>query len=314
MKMRLLSEVRLDALNYRLEKERERELEQQQKQPAAEAKAQEVQKAEVMPPKAAPLAKPLDPQQALYAELTRHKEQIQLSIPKGTKLTAEKIISVLMNATGRNESLLKCTPISIVRAVKQAAELGLEIAGPLGEAYLVPFKRRWKDEHGNWREQSEAQFIMGYRGIIALATRTRAVKTISARVVHENDVFDVNLAEETIVHKPNLKNPGGVCAAYAIAVLGEGLKKVEVMSVDQLEEIRKRSKTYDDQTGISDGPWRTDYEEMCRKTVVRRLGKYLGLSAAALEEETPMPEFVAATGLPALPARTIDADGVVTEG
>jgi recombination protein RecT len=207
-------------------------------------------------------------QELLKHDLERASGALASMLPK--HVTVERLIKVVLSATARNQSLLKCSRMSIIRAVMQSAELGLELGGLLGEAYLVPYK-------------GDATCIVGYRGLIKLARQSGQIHSIGARVVHANDAFSVNLAEERIEHRPDMGgDPGPLVAVYAIARFRDGGQQVEVMSRAQVDAIRSRSKA------ASSGPWVTDYEEMARKTVVRRLSKYLPLSPelqSALEHE-----------------------------
>ncbi|KKK49066.1 hypothetical protein LCGC14_3138830, partial [marine sediment metagenome] len=157
-------------------------------------------------------------------------------------------------------------------------------------AYLVPFNNKVKtrDEDGNEKEEwiKECQLIIGYRGLIDLARRSGEVSKIETRLVYQSDVFEVDYgAVRPLVHRPDYKtlDRGEWYAVWALATFKDGTVQLEVMTRDEVEKIRNRSKA----TGYS--PWKSDYGEMSRKTVVRRLCKYLPLS----------PELAAATLLQA---------------
>lgn len=203
------------------------------------------------------------------------KAAIAAVLPK--HLTPERIVKVAIGATMRTPLLLKCTPQSFIMAVMQAAELGLEPGSALGHAYLVPF---FNGQTGVY----ECQMIPGYRGLIALARRSGEIVSIEAHVVRTKDQFRVGYGlNPTLEHAPTLDGDAGELRfVYAVAKLKDGGVQFEVMSKAQVEAIRMRS-----QTGRKNkGPWNTDYEEMARKTVVRRLFKYLPVSielASALE-------------------------------
>jgi len=184
-----------------------------------------------------------------------------------------------MIAVSRNPALLRCTRASFLESMVRAAELGLRFAGAGGEAYLVPYK-------------STCTLIIGYRGLCALARRTGKVLRIEARCVYEQDEFAVSYGSgQNIVHRPHLgADRGELIAAYALAELKDGGQQLEVMTRGDLDTIMKRSRATDL------GPWRTDFAEMCRKTVVRRLCKYLPFptafedALAAADPEEPEPE------------------------
>lgn len=223
------------------------------------------------------------PQLTLKHELEKIRPSLMSVLPK--HVTADRMLKVVLSATARTPSLLECTTESIVRCVMQAAELGLEIGGLLGEAYLVPYNCKV----GN-RWEKQAQCITGYRGYIKLARQSGQLASISARVVYIGDRFTVNLADEHIHHEPNFdatREPERIVAVYAIARFKDEGRQIEVMTRAEVDAIRTRSKASDS------GPWKTDYGEMARKTVVRRLCKYLPLSpelAQALESDAEVDE------------------------
>jgi recombination protein RecT len=116
--------------------------------------------------------------------------------------------------------------------------------------------------------------IIGYRGLIDLARRSGQISRIEAHPAYEKDRFKIQFGLNPILeHEPDLSgDPGPMILVYAVAELRDGTKQVEVMTKKQVDGIRARSKA-----GKS-GPWVTDYDEMAKKTVVRRLCKYLPLS------------------------------------
>jgi recombination protein RecT len=189
-------------------------------------------------------------------------------------LRPERIIKVVLAAASRNPRLLECTPASIVLAMRQAAELGLEPSSGLGEAYLVPYKNNKKVGNA-WQTTIEAQFQPGYKGLAKLARRSGEISTLTMRVVYKKDTFKVRYGlNEEMEHIPFLDgDPGELAFVYAIATFKDGGRQWEVMSKDQVEKIRARSKAKDD------GPWKTDYEPMAMKTVMKKLCKLLPMSA-----------------------------------
>jgi recombination protein RecT len=196
--------------------------------------------------------------------------KIQQVLP--AHMTAEKLVRITTAAISRTPTLLECTPLSIVQSVMIAARLGLECDGVLGSAYLVPYLN-------SKTGRMEAQLIPGYRGLIDLARRSGSVTGVWAHVVHENDVFEVELGlEPSLTHRPAMIAKGAKIGVYAVAKMTDGSAQFEFMSAEQVESIKSRSRA-------KSGPWITDEDEMWRKTAVRRLSKYLPLSvemAAAL--------------------------------
>lgn len=183
-------------------------------------------------------------------------------------LTPERIMKVALSATARNPNLFKCSMQSLARAVMQGAELGLEAGGLLGEAYIVPYGET-------------AQMIPGYRGLIKLARQSGHLASIEAHVVMSTDHFEVEYGlTPKLVHRPDMGRTekegtliqDSVLCVYAVARFRDGGTQQDVMSRGDVERIRKRSKA------ANGGPWVTDWVEMAKKTVVRRLCKYLPLS------------------------------------
>lgn len=192
---------------------------------------------------------------------------IEAVVPR--HLTGEKILKITLSAASRTPDLLKCTPQSILLAVMQSAALGLEPNTPLGHAYLIPYRNG---------DKFECQFIPGYKGLIKLAIQSGDVASVWTRVVHQGDHFEVlQGTEERLVHRPVLGRDDSQAAVtmlcvYAVAKMKDGSVIFEVMTKAQVDAIRSRSRA------SKGGPWVTDYEEMARKTAVRRLAKYLPLS------------------------------------
>lgn len=206
--------------------------------------------------------------------LEKSKPQIALALPR--HLSADRILRISMTSIRRTPKLLACNPQSLLGAIMQASQLGLEPDGVLGHAYLVPFKE-------------EVQLIVGYKGLIDLARRSGQLSTIYARVVCAKDQFEYAYGlTERLEHIPSAEvDPGEMVAAYAVARLKDGAQQFEVMTSREITAIRERSRAKDD------GPWVTDPAEMWKKTVLRRLCKMLPASvelarAVALDERADL--------------------------
>lgn len=208
---------------------------------------------------------------AKFLRTEKAQRAIAQVLPRHLKV--ERITNIALSSAASSNTLLQCTPQSIFKALISTSQLGLETNGPLGHAYLVPFKNK-----GIY----EATPIIGYRGLIDLARRSGNVVSIEAHVVHEKDRFRCVFGLETVLeHEPCWDgDPGPMKAVYAVARIKDGGTQLEVMTKDAVDKIRKRSRA------SSSGPWVTDYEEMARKTVVRRLCKYLPMSVELAEALT----------------------------
>lgn len=221
--------------------------------------------------------------------LTRYKEQIAMALPR--HLTPERMIRVALTAVSRSQTLQKCSPASIAGCVVQASILGLEPDGVLGEAYLVPF---WNKKANNGRGGYECQLIPGYQGLLKLVRNTGELKMVDVQEVCSNDEFDFEKGMDPYLrHKPAVGDRGEIQKYWAGAVLTNGGKQFEVMTLREIEEHRDkyskgafvweggRKVTDKDGVPLLQGPWRDSPEWLRKKTVLRKLVKLLPKSAQA---------------------------------
>lgn len=201
------------------------------------------------------------------------KPQIEAALPK--VITAERFTRMALTAVSSNPKLADCTPKSFMGALMQAAQLGLEPNTPLGQAYLIPYRNKGV---------MEVQYQTGYKGLIELAHRSGQFKNIEAHTVFENDEFEYEYGlEPKLVHKPALKDRGGIIAFYAVFTLVNGGFGFEVMSK---EDIDAHAKKYSQGFNSSYSPWKTSYESMAKKTVLKQLLKYAPIRTEFAREMT----------------------------
>lgn len=219
--------------------------------------------------------------------LVAHKNDIAMAVP--TFLTPERLIRVSITAFSTTPELLKCSPMSLLGAVIQCAQLGLE-PGVQGQAYLIPFG-------------TTVQFVPGYRGLMQLARRSGEIAMIDAHEVYQGDQFEYAYGlQPTLTHVPApFKDRGQITHFYAAANLKDGASQFTVMTI---EEVVAHRDTYS-QTAKK-GPWVKEFPEMGKKTVLRKLCKYLPSStelqrAISLDEmaERQLPQRL--SGLAGLP-------------
>ena len=185
------------------------------------------------------------------------KESWALVLPK--VCTPERFARVALTCLRKTPKLSVAlqTPqgrLSLSEQFMKCAELGIEPDGR--RAYLIPYK-------------NEVQLIIDYKGIAELVMRSGKISNIHADKVCENDEFEYNVG---MIEKHRIdfkRERGKAYAYYAVVTFKDGTKKCEVMSKDEIDKIRKRSKS------ANVGPWVTDYDEMAKKTVFRRLSKWL---------------------------------------
>jgi recombination protein RecT len=195
--------------------------------------------------------------------LVAYKDQIARALPR--HMSPDRMARVALTECRKNPALMKCKPESLFGAIIQCSQLGLEPGNSLGHAYLIPYG-------------SEAQLIIGYRGMIDLARRSGQILSLEAHAVYDGDKFECVFGTDSrLIHEPDWKNsnrsnPDKMLFVYAVAKLKDGGVQLEVMSRGEVDSIRARSRS------SGKGPWVTDYVAMALKTVIRRLFKYLPVS------------------------------------
>lgn len=229
---------------------------------------------------------------ALFLKRDSVKEQIASALPK--HVTPDRLARVALTTIRTTPTLLECTVPSLMSCIMQSAQLGLE-PGLLGHCYFVPFNRKIKGSGGQPdRWVKDVQFIIGYKGLLDLVRRTGNVKEIAAHPIYERDTFQVVYGYDSeLRHVPAFGDRGQVVGFYAYAQTADGGRYCEVMSLSDVDAIRGRSKSKDS------GPWVSDYNEMGRKTVLRRLCKYLPISIEIADQiqDDERKEFADATSI-----------------
>ena len=224
----------------------------------------------------------MKPREQIAYLLDQKKGEIAKMLP--SHLNAERLLKVAQIAVTTTPGLLKCDVASLIGAIGQCAQMGLEPNTVLGHAYLVPFKTKRKDSAGNERWVDSVNVIVGYKGFIDLARRSGQIVSIAAHEVCTNDEFELVYGlDERLTHKPALDDRGDIIGFYAVAKLVGGGYAFEFMSLRQVEAIMLASQSQGEIWPLEgslhrDGP----------QGVVRRLAKYLPLSiefqtAAALD-------------------------------
>lgn len=183
-------------------------------------------------------------------------------------LNPERMLKMVLLGATKQPLLLQCDIKTVIAAVIQAAEMGLEVGGGFGHAYLVPFRDTNRGVY-------EAQLVVGYQGLIELTLRTEKVVDVRSIPVFKGEHFRHEEGLKPIIeHIPDPEVEriySNLVGVYAIATLANGSQKHEVMSRKAIEQHRNRSKSKEN------GPWSSDMDavEMARKTPVRKMAKYL---------------------------------------
>lgn len=183
-------------------------------------------------------------------------------------ITPERFTRMVLSAISTNPKLGACTPASFLGAMMSAAQLGLEPNTPLGQAYILPYQNKGV---------LEAQFQLGYKGLIDLAYRSGEVEVVQAHIVYANDKFECEYGlEPKLTHIPADKDRGEAVKVYAMFKTKSGGYGFEVMS---MEDVRIHAEKYSKAYGTSFSPWKTNFEEMAKKTVLKKCLKYAPLKS-----------------------------------
>lgn len=207
-----------------------------------------------------------DAGKTMKAYITQMKGEIAKALP--SVMTPERFTRIVTSTLSANPKLAQTTPQSFLGAMMTAAQLGLEPNTPLGQAYLLPYKRKGV---------LECQFQIGYKGLIDLAYRSGEIAIIQAHEVCENDEFSYEFGlDPKLSHKPATQNRGKVIAYYAMFRTISGGFGFDVMGID---EVTAHAKTYSKSYGTSDSPWSNNFDEMAKKTVLKKVLKYAPLKS-----------------------------------
>lgn len=196
----------------------------------------------------------------MLAMLKRFEPEIQRALPR--HLSADRMARIITTAIRANPKLAKCTPMSFFGSVIQASQLGLETNTPSGHAYLIPYGR-------------ECQLIIGYRGMIELAYRSKQIVKLIAREVRDGDEFAYSYGtDEYIHHVPSNdtdRDKKELTHVYAVARVRDGEHVFVVLTKSEVDARKQRSASA--KSGSS--PWHTDYVAMAKKTAIRAISAFI---------------------------------------
>lgn len=194
-----------------------------------------------------------------------YMDKIKAALPN-VGITPERFARLVLSSMNTNPQLKECTPASVLGAMMQCAQMGME-PNTTGQAYLIPYK--------NWKTGvTECQYQLGYKGLIELAYRSGKVKTIYAEAVHANDKFVYSRGfDAKLEHEPLLTGDRGAVVAYYAVWKGEnGIGDFCVMSIEDIEAHRQKY------SKAKNSPWNSDFDAMAKKTCLKQVLKYAPLS------------------------------------
>lgn len=223
--------------------------------------------------------------------IQRSAGQIATALPK--HMDADRFLRIAMTSFQKTPKLLECTPKSLIAALMQSAQLGLEPDGVTGQAWLIPRKNKGV---------LEVNFQPGYQGLMTLARNSGDISNIVPRVVYEGDEFSYHYGlDDALHHRPSDKVTDGAkpTHVYCKVRMKDGTTTFEVWSYAQIEAHRKRFSRAGE-----DGTWATDWAAMAKKTLIVQALKY---SPKSVELSTAIAlDELATSGIPQNLTATFD--------
>lgn len=202
--------------------------------------------------------------------------QMNRALPRFLAGQGERLVRCLFTCVQVTPKLLDCTPLSLFGGVIQSGQLGLELGGPLGQAYLIPYGK-------------SATFVLGYKGAVSLAFRSTLLSSMRPVRVREGDIFEVvQGTDPRIIHQPKRNNTGRVTDYYVTSTLVNGGRDFDTFTYEEALEFRDRFSSsrdapehvkarmpwYDTQPSLG---W-NGFDWMAAKTLMKRIGKRLPVS------------------------------------
>ena len=198
-----------------------------------------------------------------WVESDNVKKKFQEVLDKG----AGAFVTSLLSLVKSTPQLAAADPKTILSAAMTAATLKLPISPNLGFAYIIPYGK-------------EAQFQMGYKGYIQLAMRTGQYKTINAAVVYEGQIEDIDFVTGEIIR--GKKKSDKVVGYVAYFELINGFSKTIYMTT---EDMLRHAQTFSKSFSRSSSVWKTNFDAMGLKTVIKQLISKYGIMSIDMQSE-----------------------------
>ena len=172
---------------------------------------------------------------------------------------ANSFMSSVISVANGNPQLRKAEPMSIIGAAMVAATMQLQVIPTLGQCYIIPYG-------------SKAQFQVGYLGLLQLCQRSGQFKKILAAPVHEGEYISGDEFDEDYVFDRKQRKSDKVIGYMAKFELLNGFTKVAYWDIDKVKaHATKFSQAF--RSGFN-SPWKSDFDAMAMKTVMKSILKY----------------------------------------
>jgi recombination protein RecT len=202
--------------------------------------------------------------------LTKEETEKQLKKIVGDK--TRQFISSLISLVEGEYKLKQCRYEDLIRTCLKAVALDLPIDNNLGYCFVIPYDIK--------NVGVKPMLQIGYKGFIQLALRTQKYTRINVAELHEGELKKYDPITEEIQYEilPD-REQRPITHYVAFFEMTNGYKKMLVMTKEELLKHGKRfSKTFEL------GPWQTDTDEMCKKTILKKLLSKYGFLTAELQQ------------------------------
>lgn len=191
---------------------------------------------------------------------------------------APQFTSSIINLVNSSQQLQDVDGMSVISSAMVAATMDLEINPNLGYMYIVPFNEKQAD--GSWMKRAQPQ--MGYKGYIQLALRTGQYKAIEAGPVYEGEIK--NFDRFTGHYERGEKTSDKVVGYFGHFELLNGFEKTVYWTAKEMDEHRKQFSKSGDYKGQPSGTWKSNYDAMATKTVIRTMLSKWGILSVQMQE------------------------------
>lgn len=172
---------------------------------------------------------------------------------------ANSFMSSVISVANGNPQLRNAEPMSIIGAAMVAATMQLQVIPTLGQCYIIPYGKK-------------AQFQVGYLGLLQLCQRSGQFKKILAAPVHEGEYVSGDEFDEEYVFDKKQKKSDKVIGYMAKFELLNGFTKVAYWDIDKVKaHATKFSQAF--RAGFN-SPWKSDFDAMAQKTVLKSILKF----------------------------------------